>query len=185
MDYTDTLLETPRLLLRRHRPADFQDVYACLSDAEVVRYEPYRPMTPEEVQKNLEWRISAPEMIAVEHRQTGRLIGNIYLGRRDFGALELGYVFNRRYWGYGYAREGCCAAVNHAFLSGTHRIFAECDPENIHSWRLLEALGFTREAHLRQNIYFWKDENGQPIWKDTYIYGKLSSGSTASADPQP
>lgn len=97
MDYTDTLLETPRLLLRRHRPADFQDVYACLSDAEVVRYEPYRPMTPEEVKKNLEWRISTPEMIAVEHRQTGRLIGNIYLGRRDFDALELGYVFNRRY----------------------------------------------------------------------------------------
>lgn len=30
-----------------------------------------------------------------------------------------------------------------------------------------------REAHLRENVYFWKDENGKPIWKDTYIYARL------------
>lgn len=30
--------------------------------------------------------------------------------------------------------------------------------------------GYAREAHLRKNIYFHKDENGDPIWKDTYIY---------------
>ena len=30
-----------------------------------------------------------------------------------------------------------------------------------------------REAHLRQNVFFHRDENGNPIWKDTYIYAKL------------
>ena len=54
------------------------------------------------------------------------------------------------------------------------RIYAECDPLNTRSWKLLEALGFRREAHLLQNVYFWKDEGGKPIWKDTYIYGKLA-----------
>ena len=39
--------------------------------------------------------------------------------------------------------------------------------------RLLERLGFRREAHLRGNLYFWRDENGAPLWKDTYVYGKL------------
>ena len=62
-----------------------------------------------------------------------------------------------------------------AFRCGTHRIFAECDPENAASWKLLESLGFEREAHLKKNVYFFKDEQNRPIWKDTYIYGMLDT----------
>lgn len=39
----------------------------------------------------------------------------------------------------------------------------------------LEKVGFKREAHFRQNIYFHKDENGAPKWKDTYVYALLES----------
>ena len=45
---------------------------------------------------------------------------------------------------------------------------------NTASWKLLEALGFMREAHLRESVYFSKDENGRPIWRDTFIYSKLN-----------
>lgn len=31
-----------------------------------------------------------------------------------------------------------------------------------------------REAHLRQNVYFWTDERGFPLWKDTYVYALLN-----------
>lgn len=55
-----------------------------------------------------------------------------------------------------------------------NRIFAECDPMNINSWKLLESMGFEREAHLKQNVYFWTDEQGQPVWKDTYIYAMVN-----------
>ena len=60
--------------------------------------------------------------------------------------------------------------IRRAFSEGTHRIFAECDPCNISSWRLLERLGFVREAHFKQNVYFWKDNQDKPIWKDTFVY---------------
>jgi hypothetical protein len=30
-----------------------------------------------------------------------------------------------------------------------------------------------REGKLRKNIYFRKDDNGNPIWLDTYEYGLL------------
>ena len=112
-------------------------------------------------------------MIAVELKSSGKLIGNVYLGKRDCRALEIGFVFHRGYWGKGYAKESCGKLAAMAFSAGVHRIYAECDPENRASWRLLEALGFEREAHFRQNVYFWMDERGLPIWKDTYVYALL------------
>jgi len=98
----------------------------------------------------------------------------VYLGKRDFESLELGYVFNRDYWGKGYARESCENLIALVFSDGIHRIFAECDPQNIGSWKLLDALGFEKEAYMKKNVYFWKDVENKPIWKDTYIYAKLN-----------
>lgn len=168
------IAETDRLILRRFKKSDLNDLYEYLSDEEVVKYEPHKPMTLEEVEDNLKWRISTDEMIAVELKGNGKMIGNVYLGRRDFEAMEIGYVFNRSYWGKGYAKESCEKLIASAFTEGVHRIYAECDPQNTGSWKLLEALGFEREKHLRENVYFWKDAENRPIWKDTYIYGKLN-----------
>lgn len=168
------ILETGRLILRRYEERDLQDLYEYLSDSDVVKYEPYKPMSLDEAKDQLNWRISTDEMIAVELKENNKMIGNIYLGKRDFDSLEIGYVFNKNYWGKGYAKESCLALINKKFSDGIHRIFAECDPENPNSWRLLESLGFEREAFLKKNVYFWKDESGNPIWKDTYIYGKLN-----------
>lgn len=53
------------------------------------------------------------------------------------------------------------------------RIYAECDPRNTGSWKLLEKAGMKQEAFFHKNIYFHKDENGNPIWKDTYVYAIL------------
>ena len=166
--------ETERLILRLYKKEDLQDLFEYLSDKDVVEYEPYKTMAFDEAKENLEWRIGTDEMIAVELKSSHKMIGNVYLGKRDFEALEIGYVFNLNYWGNGYATESCKALIQRAFSNGIHRIYAECDPLNENSWKLLEALGFRREAHFRKNVYFWKDENGKPIWKDTYIYAKLN-----------
>ena len=171
------IAETERLILRRYKKEDVQDLFEYLSDKEVVRYEPYKPLTFDETKENLEWRIGTDEMIAVELKSSRKMIGNVYMGKRDFEALEIGYVFNRNYWGHGYAAESCKALIQEAFLSGIHRIYAECDPDNQSSWKLLEALGFQREAYFRKNVYFWKDETEKPIWKDTYVYAILNGNT--------
>ncbi len=167
-------IETERLLLRNFCSDDCEDLLEYLSDGAVVAYEPYDPMSSEEVRKDLKWRMSTDEMIAVERKADHKLIGNVYLGNRDFDAKELGYVFNSRVWHQGYACEACRAVIEDAMKHGVHRIYAECDPLNEASWRLLERLGLIREAYLRRNIYFHVDENGNPIWKDTYIYSMLN-----------
>ena len=173
MSNHSVIAETERLILRRYTEADLEDLYEYLSNPKVVEYEPYQSMSYEEVKEELKERIASDEMIAVELKENHKLIGNVYLGKREFQALEMGYVFNDAYWNRGYARESCKALMKLAFRHGIHRIYAECDPKNQSFWKLLEALGFTREAHLRENVYFWCDENGEPIWKDTFIYGKL------------
>ena len=103
-------------------------------------------------------------------KENAKVVGNIYYGSRDYDAKEVGYIINKDYQRKGYAREALCAVVDHAFHSGAHRVYAECDPRNEASWQLLESAGFRREAHFRRNICFRKDASGKPIWKDTYVY---------------
>lgn len=169
------ITETERLVLRPFCRKDLEDLYAYLSDPVTLAYEPYPPMTRKETEKELESRMGSDEMIAVVLKENGRLIGNVYLGKRPWETLEIGYVFNREYWGRGYAGESCRALIGQAFEQGIHRIYAECDPENEKSWRLMERLGFAREGHYKQNVYFLKDEEGRPIWKDTYVYSLLNT----------
>lgn len=59
-------METKRVILRKYEAGDLQDLYEYLSDPEVVKFEPYKPMTMAEAEENLAWRIGTDEMIAVE-----------------------------------------------------------------------------------------------------------------------
>ena len=100
-------IETERLILRRFREEDLQDLYGYLSDEETVKFEPYRPMDIAEMRQEPAERMATEEMIAAVLKESGRLIGNIYPGRRDFAALEPGYVFNQHCRGRGCAQESC------------------------------------------------------------------------------
>lgn len=169
-------METERLILRKFEEKDLEDLFEYLSNPNVVKHEPYIAMNLAETKDNLNYRITSNEFIAVELKNIHKVIGNIYLGQRDFNSMELGYVFNDQYQKQGYATEACRAIISDTFSHNTHRIYAECDPQNPDSWHLLERLGFIREAYLKENVYFWTNEAGQPIWKDTYIYSLLNPG---------
>ena len=110
------------------------------------------------------------------------MIGNIYCGSRDFAAKEVGYIVNKRYQGKGYASEALVAVIENAFREGAHRVYAECDPRNVRSWRLLERAGMKREAHFRQNIFFRRDADGAPKWKDTYVYAMLAGDAVRNEE---
>lgn len=119
------------------------------------------------------YRVGSDEFYAIELKDTGKVIGNIYCGKRDFEAREVGYIMNKKYQRSGYASEALYAVMCECFEAGIHRIFAECDPRNTCSWKLLEKVGMVREAFFQKNIYFHKDEKGNPIWKDTYVYARI------------
>lgn len=167
-------METERLLIRRFSPEDWQDLYEYLSQKEVVKYEPYTVFTQEQARQEAINRSNNPDFLAVCLKDTGKLIGNIYLSPGELDAWELGYVFNRDYQGNGYATEAAYALIDDLFAnSKARRVVAMCNPLNSPSWKLLERLKMRREGHLLKNIWFFKDENDEPIWQDTYEYAIL------------
>lgn len=138
-------------------------------------FEGYPGINYDNGREHLKYRVGSEDFWAVELIDSGKVIGNIYCGSRDFEAKEVSYIINRDYQRKGFASEALSAVIRHAFEEGTHRIFAECDPRNDCSWKLLEKMGMKREAHFRQNIFFHKNENGAPKWKDTYVYAIIES----------
>lgn len=166
--------ETKRLILRPFEEADYDDLFECLSQLERDEFEGYPGITYENGREHLKYRIGSDEFYAIEFKETGKVIGNIYCGKRDFEAREVGYIVNKHYQRQGYAGVALSAVIENAFRAGAHRVFAECDPRNTPSWKLLERVGLKREARFKQNIFFHRDENGAPVWKDTLVYAIIA-----------
>lgn len=167
-------IETERLILRPFAESDYDDLFEFLYQLRDDEYEGYPGITYENGREHLAYRIGSEDFYAIELKNTGKVIGNISCISRDFEAKEAGYIINAGYQRKGYASEALAAVIRHAFRTSVHRVYAECDPQNERSWRLLEKVGFKREAHFRKNLYFRKDSAGNPIWKDTYVYALLN-----------
>ena len=147
-------IRTARLLLRPFIEDDYDDLFEFLSQLEHDEFEGYPGITYENGREHLNCRLGSDSFYAIVLPETGKVIGNIYCGSRDFDAREVGYIVNRNYQRKGYAAEALSAVIANAFSEGTHRVYAECDPRNTASWKLLEKVGLKQEAHFRQNIYF-------------------------------
>lgn len=167
-------IETERLVIRRFTSEDWMDIHEYLSHEKVVHFEPYEPFTEEESKEEAIYRSQGDEFLAICLKNSGKVIGNLYFSKRDFEAYEIGYLLNFNYWKNGYATEAAASLINYAFKElNIRRIIAECNPENIPSWKLLQRLNMRREGHLIKNISFKMDSNNEPIWQDTYLYGLL------------
>lgn len=138
-----------------------------------MKFEPYPPYTMEQAVIEAKRRVDDKRFVAVTLK-SGKLIGNLYFSQGDFDTFEFGYVFHSDFWGQGYAFESAKAFISYAFEQWeVRRIIAMCNPLNVNSWKLLERLSFRREGNLIKNVYFFQDEQGKPIWQDTYEYALL------------
>jgi RimJ/RimL family protein N-acetyltransferase len=183
MTVTDDLkpwfpIRTARLLLREFREDDFDDVHAYAAEPDVARFMEWGPNTPQETTEFMarkwieqaEWPRDAVNL-AVEHIADQRVIGSIRLAVGDRPNLtgDFGYSFASAYWRQGYATEAARAVLELGFrLLRLHRIWAECDPENVGSWGVMEKLGMRREAHFRDSKLI------KGAWRDRYLYAVLA-----------
>lgn len=168
---------TKRLLIRAFSSEDAQDLYEYLSDPQIYRYEPGEPIDLEQAQNYLTDMANNPNIYAVELKSEHKVIGQLYFCQQEPEHLmtwELGYRMSSKYQKQGYGSEAAQALVDYGFRKlDVHRVVAYCHPDNIASWKLLEKIGFRREGLLRKNVYFRKDEAGNPLWWDSYAYARL------------
>lgn len=169
-------IETERLILRDIIPADRQAIFDYRSDAETNKFQSWIPKNPEEVdefiQKNYK-EFNLPEtwyQILITDKETGTVIGDIgihFIGEEN-KQVELGITINKKFHGKGYASEALKGCIDFLFNDlQKHRIIASVDPENTASLRLMERIGFRKEAHFVRSL-FWKNK-----WVDDVIYALL------------
>ncbi len=84
------------------------------------------------------------------------------------GVCLIGYCFNRRFWGKGFATEAANMLLTFGFGKlKAHRIRAVADPANTASTRVLEKIGMKYEGCLREHQFV----RGQ--WCDLVQYAIL------------
>ncbi|MEU6479358.1 GNAT family protein [Streptomyces sp. NPDC047017] len=181
MDLAPVLpLATDRLELRLFTPSDVDDMYDYQKLPEVARYLYRPPRTRERCEEVIAEAAEAPKWVrdgdeltlAVVRAGEPGVVGEVTLKHADAHArqAEIGWVFNPRFHGRGYAAEAARALAALAFDElGVHRVFARLDVENVSSVRLCERLGMRREAHLVEN-----DLDGDR-WGSEYIYAALAA----------
>lgn len=85
-------------------------------------------------------------------------------------------MLNKNYHGKGYAYEASREFFNYLFNEkGARRIYAYTEDYNIPSQKLCEKLGMRREGLFREFVSFVNDENGNPIYENTYEYAILKN----------
>jgi len=80
----------------------------------------------------------------------------------DNQQVEIGCTLNKNYQSQGYATEALYKVIDYLFNDlKKHRIIASVDPNNIKSIRLVEGLGFRKEAYFVESLYLnekWSDD---------------------------
>ena len=127
------------------------------ADPEVSRYLGGPEMsTPEFIEKRMEFYLDCYArygfgMCALLRKDDGEMIGwSGIQPLEDSGQIEVGYGFDRPFWGKGYATEAAAAFLRYGFeTAGLARIVAVAAPENTASRHVMEKLGmrYERTAH--------------------------------------
>ncbi|MFD2646534.1 GNAT family N-acetyltransferase [Devosia albogilva] len=171
-------IETGRLRLRPFTRGDVDAVHAYRGREDVARYLFDPALSREECALAVQQRTTQVNfreagdriVLAVDLCSTGLLIGEVSLIWRNVEArqAEIGWIFDPRVHGRGYATEAAGCLLDLAFGQGDmHRVYARCGAANTASWRLMERLGMRREAHFHEHDWF---KGG---WDEEFVYAIL------------
>jgi [ribosomal protein S5]-alanine N-acetyltransferase len=172
-------IETERLLLRRISDEDAPEIFFLRSNKQVLHYINKEPAASidaaREFISNINSFIDKSESILwgiAWKDQPAKVIGTICFWniRTDHYRAEIGYALHPDQWKKGVMKEAIKATLDHGFnRMGLHSVDAHINPENLASSAVLEANGFRKEAHFREDLCY-KGE-----FFDTIIYAKLAS----------
>ena len=174
---TEWNIQTERLFVRRFQKSDLEQLVGYRNDPEVWRFQGWGAGYSSEQASQFISEMNTRELgemgwmqLAIEVITTRKMIGDVALNVLEFEpkTAMIGYTLARDAWGQGYAAEAVTALLKYCFEElGLHRVRANCDARNQASWRLLEKLGFRREAHFVESYLEHR------TWFDEFEYAML------------
>ena len=157
----NTILQTPRILVREFLPDEEELLVDLYRDERVTRHVAKR--TEEESRQKFNEAIenykngSGLGRWGVFNPEDGDFIGVCILmpNETDHIQIEIGYVFRTKYWGRGLATELVKSLIEYGFNDkGLKEICACTNPENAASQNVLLKAGLKRDG----NVFWHKQE---------------------------
>lgn len=179
MSETEKLnIKTKRLAIRNLLSSDLRNFHEYRSNPEVTKYQGFDVLSLSECenfindQKDKVYGIPGEWVqYAIAIQDSNDLIGDcaIKLQKDDSSIAEVGITISQGYQRKGFAKEALMGILGFLFdLNGIHRVQMIVDAENAASIQLLERVGFRKEGHFIENIFF----KGQ--WGSEFQYAMLN-----------
>ena len=154
--------ETKRLILRKPNLADVDDYLEFVNSEFVLRYNAMTPVTREKAEKQFAQARDDLSTIAMELKETGKIIGMIYTGedslRYGVDSREISYFLREEEVRKGYMKEALQVLLGHLFkVEKVACVAARCFAPNTASQQLLEELGFSRDGVVRKCVKGYGD----------------------------
>lgn len=177
------MLETERLILRPFKDGDEKDLYEYLS---TIRINCFKSMQISSLHQAYDEVIKRKKdhdyYFAIVLKDTGKVIGEIFAHpestNHDNEVLDTYspcWMLNRDYQGKGYAYEAAKTFFDYLFnQKNARRLYAYTEDYNLSSQKLCEKLGMRREGLFIEFVSFVNDEQGNPIYENTYQYALLN-----------
>ena len=169
-------LESERLLFRKILLSDANELYLIRSNDDVMRFMDTKKM--ESINEAEKMIASIEESFkngtginwGIIEKSSNRFIGYFGFWRivSEHCRAEIGYALDPNCWGKGYMIETLKTLIKFSFKEmKMHSIEANVNPANGNSIKLLEKIGFKKEAYFRENFLY------NNTFYDSIIYSLL------------
>lgn len=167
-------IETERLVIRNFKESDATGLWDYLADPRVNCFLSEKLNTFEDAVADAKLRSGDESQFAVCLKENDTVIGNLFAAKEEPDTYGVGWHFNGKYEGQGYASESAIAFLNFLFhAKNARRIYAYVEDDNIRSQKLCERLGMRREACFIEFVSFIQSPDGTPKYENTLEYAIL------------
>ena len=172
-----TFFGTPRLRVRRFTDGDVETFASYRADPDVARYQSWTDYTLDQA-RELVAAVAVDEpgvpgewfQLAIELGATGALVGDLalHVDADEPRQAEVGFTLHPAHQGRGYATEALRGYLDWLFPTfHLHRVIAVTDARNGAAAALLQRVGFRREAHFVDNVFF------KGSWGSEFLFAML------------
>jgi ribosomal-protein-alanine N-acetyltransferase len=165
-------IKTNRLFIREYHDSDLDKYCNLLLDSDVNRYlgswvprtrESAKQLFIEEILGQQEGSSRSKFIFAVELSSTIELIGNIgFTIVNENSIADIGWIFRKQYWGFGYATEAAFSIINYAFINHiVSKFITSCRKDNGQSEQIMKKLKFIFDRQDEERVYYFLENSKQ------------------------